>query len=97
MTISAASDAYPASAVCYITGVSAGTTWQGSGVIVGPHTVLTASHVLWDGALQQPLTDIRVYAGYDAGGSLIQGALRTHYNEIGDATHTLTRAASAKD
>jgi V8-like Glu-specific endopeptidase len=88
---------YPSTAVCYITADSGGKTWQGSGVIIGPHTVLTASHVLWDGSTQQPMTNVKVYPGFEAGGALLQGALQIHYNAIGDATHTLTRAASAQD
>src|SRR4051812_43139501 len=40
---------YPWDAVCYITVNFAGVgDFRGSGVIIGPHTILTAAHVVWD-------------------------------------------------
>jgi V8-like Glu-specific endopeptidase len=73
---------YPYDCVCYITATIGGVTWQASGAIIGPHTVLTASHALWH--LGQPATSAQVSPGYSGGGSAISGPEIWHFNEIAE-------------
>ncbi|OMI00276.1 hypothetical protein BSN85_34995 [Bradyrhizobium brasilense] len=76
---------YPYDAVAYITdnfpGLSSGI--RGSGVIIGPHTILTASHVLWDSSYGAAY-NISVYPAYNNGGSAITGQYVTHFFEVSD-------------
>jgi V8-like Glu-specific endopeptidase len=37
-----------------------GVILQGSGVVIGPHTILTASHVVYDISEQTPIQNIEV-------------------------------------
>jgi V8-like Glu-specific endopeptidase len=46
---------------------SAGYTYQGSGVIIGPHTILTASHMLWDSAHQVEANQVWLYPAWNGG------------------------------
>ncbi len=56
--------------VAYITATFAGLgTFRGSGVIIGPHTILTASHIEWDQGSQEAATNIQVYPGDSTGSS----------------------------
>jgi V8-like Glu-specific endopeptidase len=41
---------------------------QASGVIIGPHTILTASHVLWDGVTNTEANAVYLYPGYNSVG-----------------------------
>jgi V8-like Glu-specific endopeptidase len=84
---------YPYDCVCYITDSLA----QGSGVIIGPHTILTASHVLWSYDLGQSATNIEVYPGYSSGGQSVTGQWVTHFFEVNDSNDQLTKAASQQD
>lgn len=75
---------YPYDAVCRITVTfSSGQQGQGSGVIIGPHTILTASHVLWQAPYAA--TAITVYPGYENGGASISGAWIDHYHTLNDS------------
>jgi Ca2+-binding RTX toxin-like protein len=91
--------AYPYDCVCYVVATYAdGTSWQGSGAIIGPHTVLTASHLLWSADLQQSAVSVQVYPASDGfSGMPIGGGYNTHYNEINDAHDRLTEATSQQD
>jgi V8-like Glu-specific endopeptidase len=60
----------------------------GSGVVIGPHTILTASHVVYDITEQTALKDIHLYPGWEsADPALGPGNIPTtdtdHFNEIG--------------
>lgn len=41
---------------------------QASGVIIGPHTILTASHVLWDSPYNAEAGNVYIYPAYSANG-----------------------------
>ena len=61
---------------------------QGSGVVIGPHTVLTASHVLYDIAEQTPVryTDLYLdWSGADPalGPGYLSETGTMHYNNLG--------------
>jgi V8-like Glu-specific endopeptidase len=69
-----------------------------SGVIIGPHTVLTAAHGLWNSASGQEPSTIDVYPGYSA--SPIPGAWTAHFYQINDndgGADLETKADSAFD
>ena len=75
----------------------------GSGVVIGPHTILTASHVVYDITEQTALKDIHLYPGWEsADPALGPGDIPTtdsdHFNEIGAlGGDTLSKAESALD
>jgi V8-like Glu-specific endopeptidase len=77
-----------------------------SGFVVGPHTILTVSHGLWDSATSQSASAIEVFPGYSGStnpvGSTtpVPGAWVDHYFEINDndgGPDLETRADSSQD
>ena len=84
-------DVFPNSGVCLIEDVLPGVgAFRGSGVIIGPHTILTASHVLWDadsgiGAASAKIT---------VGSTLIGGRAAVHYKKVDARADELSRASS---
>jgi hypothetical protein len=76
---------------------------QGSGVVIGPHTILTASHVVYDITEQTPVQNIKLYPGWDSadpaqGPGYIPSTYTDHFNEIGTfGSDDVTRAQSASD
>jgi V8-like Glu-specific endopeptidase len=76
---------YPYDAVVYITDNFSGTSqgFRGSGLIIGPHTILTASHILWS-SVYGAANNVSVYPAYNNGGSSISGQYITHYFQITD-------------
>lgn len=92
--------AFPYRAVVYVTATfSNGETVTGSGAMVGPNDVLTASHLLYDSA-RGLATSITVYAGRD-GASIPYGGIaaeRVNYQAADtDGDGQLTRTESASD
>lgn len=84
-----AAEAQVNSAVCYV--YSPYEQSFASGVIIGPHTVLTAAHVLWGSAPGNApgANTIEVYPGFPGteSGSIISpitGAYTVHYFEVND-------------
>ncbi len=65
MTYEIDDNKYPGTAVVFITATWGRTTYTGSGVIVGRNDVLTAAHVIYDGALGGLADTIKIYASYD--------------------------------
>jgi V8-like Glu-specific endopeptidase len=80
-----------------------GAYFIGSGVVIGPHTILTASHVVFDISSQTPDQNIVLYPGWDSadparGPGYIPTIDTDHFNEIGAPdVDTLTEAQSASD
>ena len=89
---------YPYDTVAYIiVTYPDGASFQGSGVIIGPHTVLTASHLLWDADNNEAATSVTVYPGYNLGGQAITGPWFEHYNQVDDTGDKETEATSQSD
>ena len=66
--LNAASSHYPYTAVVEVVATfKDGTSEQGSGVMVSPNDVLTASHMLWDVDHGGAATSVTIYAGRDGG------------------------------
>ena len=87
---------YPYDCVCYITDTIGGKGWQGTGFIIGPHTVLTAAHVLWQSGIGGG-TNIEVYPGYSNGGTAISGSYQIHYYQINDSNDLINQSNSQYD
>ena len=73
----------------------------GSGVVIGPHTVLTASHVVYDLEDQTADQNIHLYPGWSGadpslGSGYIPTSYTDHYYPI-PSTSGLTKAQSAQD
>ena len=85
---------YPYDAVCYIT---TNLNNQGSGAIIGPHTILTCSHLLWDATNSSQATSVSIFPGYSQGGTQLTGKWIEHFNKVDDANDALTKAASQQD
>ncbi len=76
---------------------------QGSGVVIGPHTILTASHVLFDVSEQAATSNTQLYPGWSGadpalGAGYISTTYTDHFNQIGVyGSIDLTKAQSASD
>jgi V8-like Glu-specific endopeptidase len=75
----------------------------GSGVAIGPHTVLTASHIVFNPPTQTALSTIDLYLAWSGpdpalGPGYLNETGTTHYNVIGTyGSDLLSKADSAKD
>lgn len=78
---------YPYNDVLRITGDLGGYTYQGSGVLISPDEVLTASHVLYHQG-QGVVTNVMVSQGFSTGLSVAYSSF--HYFPVQDANDTLT-------
>jgi V8-like Glu-specific endopeptidase len=89
---------YPYDTVVYITDMIGGQSWQGSGVLISPDEVLTASHVVYTEGIGAA-TDIVVSPGYNLGSSPYGSAQGTyiHYFQIDDAGDTISSDQSQYD
>lgn len=98
--VGSGSSTYPYRAVVYVEATfSNGETFTGSGVMVGPNDVLTASHVVHSG-MYELATSITVYAARDGASAPYGGAAARrvgyfHVDEDGDSL--LTRSESQYD
>jgi V8-like Glu-specific endopeptidase len=79
------SKSYPYDTVVYITDTIGGTAWQGSGVLISPDEVLTASHVVYS-STYGTASNITVTPAYNAGSQPFGSATETyiHYFQIQD-------------
>jgi hypothetical protein len=60
---------YPYNCVVLIeTAYPGGQAYFGSGVIIGPHTILTASHLLWDSTTSSEANQVWLYPAYNQPG-----------------------------
>jgi V8-like Glu-specific endopeptidase len=96
MTSSAS--AYPYDTVVRITDRIGAQEWQGSGVLISPDEVLTASHVVYMQGVGTA-TDITVTPGYDDGSSPYGSTLGAsfHYFPVIDANDLISNQQSQSD
>jgi len=96
MSYSASS--YPYDTVVRITDTIGGQSWQGSGVLISPDEVLTASHVVYIQGVGSA-NDIVVTPGYNNGSSPYGSSTGTyiHYYEINDTNRSITNQQSQYD
>jgi V8-like Glu-specific endopeptidase len=89
---------YPFDTVVYITDTIGGQDWQGSGVLIAPDEVLTASHVVYIQGVGTA-TDIQVTPAYSAGSKPFGTASGTyiHYFQVNDVNRQLTAQQSQYD
>ncbi len=95
---------FPNGAVCYILDNIPGVgEFQGSGVIIGPHTILTASHLLWNADTGQSADKVSVYPGYEPNGSAytpmgaLGGTQAIHFMRVADNGEKLYAKATQSD
>jgi V8-like Glu-specific endopeptidase len=87
----------PFDGVLYIIDEIGGLYYQGTGVLISPDEVLTASHVVFT-AGDAVATNVEVSTGYNGTYSLLNSAgTVTHYNAVDDGGDTLTLEQSQKD
>src|SRR5580692_2792971 len=89
---------YPYDTVVRITDTIGSQSWQGSGVLISPDEVLTASHVVYIQGVGTA-NDIVVTPGYSDGSSPYGSAYGTyiHYFQIDDASGSITNQQSQYD
>ena len=89
---------YPYDTVVHITDQVGKYKLQGSGVLISPDEVLTASHVLYQEGIGTA-TNIVVTPAYDAGAAPYGSATGAyfHYNPVDDAGNTLSVQSSQDD
>ena len=89
---------YPFDTVVRITDTIGAQSWQGSGVLISPDEVLTASHVVYSQGVGSA-TNISVAPAYDSGvrpyGSASGAAI--HYFQINDANDLISSQQSQSD
>ena len=89
---------YPFDTVVRITDTIGAQSWQGSGVLISPDEVLTASHVVYSQGVGSA-TNITVAPAYDSGvrpyGSASGAAI--HYFQINDANDLISSQQSQSD
>lgn len=89
---------YPYNTIVYVTADFPGLTLQGSGVLISPDEVLTASHVVyWKDA--GAASSVTVSPGYSAGSTPYgsQTAASFHYNPIDDSGGWISPSDSEND
>ena len=66
---------------------NSGVYYSGSGVAIGPHTILTASHVLFDISEQTPYQSFYIYPGWNGPDPSMApsdvSVAGEHYNQVG--------------
>ena len=95
---------FPNSAVCYILADIPGDgEFQATGVIIGPHTILTASHELWDADVGHSADAVSIYPGYVPNGSdynppgALGGTQAVHFIKVPDQNGELSAQGSEHD
>jgi V8-like Glu-specific endopeptidase len=98
--LNAESSHYPYTAVVEVVATfKDGTSMQGSGVMVSPNDVLTASHMLWDVDHGGAATSVTIYAGRDGGSTPFgaENASQWFYFQVDDKGHQLTQQQAQYD
>jgi V8-like Glu-specific endopeptidase len=90
--------AYPYNTVVYITATFSDFTLQGSGVLISPDEVLTASHVVY-AQDEGTAASVTVSPGYNAGSAPYgsRSAASFHYNPIDDSGGSIYQSDSQHD
>jgi V8-like Glu-specific endopeptidase len=95
---------FPNDAVCYILDDIPGVgEFQGSGVIIGPHTILTASHLLWSADVGQSADKVSVYPGYSPNGSnynppgALGGTQAIHFMRVANQGELISSKSAQSD
>ena len=78
MTYEINDDVYPFSSVTLIVSYWGGEGYVGSGALVGPNDVLTASHVVYDQSLGGFADEVRIYPSFD----IKDGPFQTYYSPV---------------
>jgi Ca2+-binding RTX toxin-like protein/V8-like Glu-specific endopeptidase len=96
--LSTSTTIYPEDTIVRITDVIGGETYQGSGVLISPDEVLTASHMLYQYGVGTA-SGIEVSAGYSAGSTPFGtvAGVSFHYNAVNDSGDAISNAASQSD
>ena len=95
---------FPNDAVCYIlVNIPGVGEFQGTGAIIGPHTILTAAHLLYDADVGATADQVSIYPGfeptngtYNPPGAL-PGLQSIHTIKVADNGDVLTAAATQSD
>src|ERR1700746_3250091 len=74
----------------------------GTGFVIGPHTILTASHLLYDSVDQREVDHVLLYPAYNqngvpnpaGSGSPLSTALSWHNYIVGDSSGLITQSDS---
>ncbi len=96
--MSSSTSVYPKNAIVRITDVIGGVTYQGSGVLIAPDEVLTATHMVYQTGVGTA-TNIKVSPGYENGATpygTISG-VSFHYNALNDSNGVISNSASQND
>jgi V8-like Glu-specific endopeptidase len=96
--------AFPEDAICYIIADIPGLgEFQGSGAIIGPHTILTAAHLLYDAGTDATADKVSVYPGftpengtYNPSGA-VPGLQSIHTLKVNDAGDLISAAGTQRD
>jgi V8-like Glu-specific endopeptidase len=97
---------YPYNTVVLLETTYPGTSqfFDGTGVIIGPHTILTASHMLWNSTTSKEADHVYIYPGYNSSGvpnPAGTGALSTsatwHNFQVGNLDGTIGSSDSQFD
>ncbi len=95
---------FPDSAVVYILDDIPGQgEFQATGVIIGPHTILTAAHLLYDADTGSSADALSLYPGYTPGSTnynptgALGGVQAIHFIKVPDENEALTSAATQAD
>jgi V8-like Glu-specific endopeptidase len=96
--LSSSTKVYPESAIVEITDVIGGVAYQGSGVLIAPDEVLTATHMVYQSDVGTA-TDIEVSPGYSSGATPYGtvAAANFHYNALNDSNGEISNSASQSD
>lgn len=103
-TVTVAFTTFPNDAICYIlVDIPGQGEFQGSGAIIGPHTILTAAHLLYDADAGATADKVSIYPGftpengtYNPEGAL-PGLQSIHTIKIDDRNDTISAQQTQSD